>query len=400
MKLKLYLNNNLWPFYLFWLCFFPPQLLELIIPHSKMILYSLQFVTIVFMVVVLKTSRKKIIFSFYEVTLICLCLYGGIICILFSVDMIKEYVVNYIWPIMSVSLGILFLSMINKDMLVASLKKYFVLLLYLNAFSMLLFPNGVVVSNYGASIMRSFWVLGSKNVISKAMPLYFLAITLLYMDSKTIGSITMLMCVFVVSSMGSGGVELLSGSTTALVMSIVYFALILLLISNNKYILKVLSVFKPVNIALLSGILSYVCYQISQGKIKIVNEVLLLLGKDYTFSYRNTVWKAMTLLINEHFLWGVGFQNLRLPLANIYTNQCYSFWGAILVKMGIGGILLWVLVFLFAYRHCIFNYYVGGAFIALIMLMLYSLMNDFKLEYLIILLSLIRTFGIPQELTD
>lgn len=390
---KLYLNKNIWPFYLFWICFFPPQLLEAIIPYSKIIFYSLQFVFFTFIAIVMIISCKTIYLSFYELSLICLSVYGGIVCLLFSRDMIGSYAVNYIWPIVSVSIGIRFLCINNKSMLIDSFRKYFVFLLYLNTFSMVLFPHGIIMSSYGASIQRAFWLLGSKNIVSKTLPLFFLAIMLLFINNKMLGSVTMIICILVVASMGSGGVELLSGSTTALVMSATYFALMLLLIFSNKYILKFLSIFSPVNIAILTGLLSYLIYLISQGKIKIVNTFLVLLGKDYTFSYRNTVWKAMVSCIKENFGVGIGFQELSLPLANIYTNQCYSFWGTLFVRMGIVGIVLWIIVFFFSYRNCELTYCVRSICIALFMLMIYGLTNDFSWKYLIVLLSLIRVFG-------
>lgn len=344
---KIYLKKSNSIFWLFWFCFYPPPIIEAVFPTSEYAFQVLKIICLCISLSIAVCKEELLKISWYEVSIVVFGVYGILNNILNKYSYSFMFIKGVFFPLAAVAFIVQILSCYDRKRLIDIFINYFILLIWINTVTMLVYPNGIIRSDMGASIVRAYWFLGSKNVIVQELSLYLLAIGLAMKQTgkKYIGWLTLFVALISFSSMGNRGTNLLKGSTTAIIMLFMFMLLYFLgdLIKNH-----LISFFSMFTIAVATILISFFLYIVAQGKVHIVNVILELCGKNYTFSYRNTVWKALYYTASKNILFGIGTIRVRFPLGSSYAETCYSFWGANWLQYGIIGIILIVFIFLFS----------------------------------------------------
>jgi hypothetical protein len=130
----------------------------------------------------------------------------------------------------------------EKDII--AIGKYFAVLVWINFFIMIVYPQGVIFSKEGSVVPRANWLWGSKNSISQYIPVVF---AFLFMGIESNGKkwlrwITIIVFCISVISMGSNGFSILNGSATALLMTIL--SVLLMLLTQTSHLDKYLCTLK------------------------------------------------------------------------------------------------------------------------------------------------------------
>lgn len=225
------------------------------------------------------------------------------------------------------------------------------MVIFLNAISMIVFRNGIVQSAVGASVSRSCWILGSKNNVVYSIPVILLFLSYESMQNEK-GKRKLLFWILLlllsVSFMGSKGVQFGQGSSTAILMMII-FLLCFLLFWIDKYD----SLYRFINIRTIAILSIFVMFLLAWACSNMYDNGLLgkltdILGKDITFSGRSTVWSSCLKQFISNPIYGSGEAGNYYLYNSMYmkTSNEYSFWLYILVRYGMIGLCFFGLVVL------------------------------------------------------
>lgn len=219
---------------------------------------------------------------------------------------------------------------------------YYVSLVYIyaNALSMILFPNGIFISNAGSITERSQWLFGSKN----NMPIYMTLFSFTIMMNgnrttfkKVLNTITIIVACCSTISAGEMGLAFMEGSSTGIVTSgISLVAIYYLIIPEKKKkrkfapltVKRVLVIMGILNIILLGGV-----------SIPIINSFIInVLGKNLTYTNRIYIWANVMNYIRKSPIIGHGIESV-IFYRNGATST-YNIFLGLLKAYGIPSVLI------------------------------------------------------------
>lgn len=356
--------------FIYYMIMFPFQLTERLFPIMDTGIKILQI--IVFLLCVLEIIVKKNFFvSASEIGLFLFLLWGMVSTFVRSPSEIVYYVHWTIFPFVSMIAFSKCFYLEGFEKAVKCISKFYAISIWVNFFLMIFFPNGIIYSNVGAVAYRANWLFGSKNNIVSELPyiLMFLFYDMYIKESRgeniKIRYITIGIMLYSFCSMGAEKVEFMGGSTTGII-AIIFF---ICMYGLNKlyYLGKIRGVLTIKLITVTSLLLMGVVVLISQGKIKFVDNILLLLGKNRTFSGRSYVWKEGIISIAKYPIIGIGSAQQIFHTYGYSGNMntgLYSFWITVLVRYGVVGLLL-VMAMFFSIKYKADFQENGGFYIAL-----------------------------------
>lgn len=175
----------------------------------------------------------------------------------------------------------------------------------------LLFSLAVPGAAIEAGVHAGAWrgPLIQKNLFARALVLFAIAA---YINQptrwlgKAIGSLTLLLCIFLI---------VLSASKTAIVILILMLALIELQRFLYKLFVGMPMLFVPVVCAVLLSGMAAIVLAVTQAQA-----IVDLTGRDLTLSGRTEIWSALIVKINERPLLGYGYQGF---WRGIYGESAY-----------------------------------------------------------------------------
>jgi hypothetical protein len=148
-------------------------------------------------------------------------------------------------------------------------------------------------------------------------------------------------------------------------------SVLLMLLKNNKMVKKIITILNSRRIAFMGLVFSALIIYISLNvlNIRFLTLILNALGKDISFSFRDVIWQQMVKYIHDFWLFGIGEQKIYF----VYTEATYSFWGELLMRYGICGLALLIMVIvlsdktskkindnIYIFRICMISFVIGG----------------------------------------
>lgn len=340
----------------FYMIMFPFQLIERLFPFMDSGIKILQI--IVFLFCIFEIYIKGIPFlNVTEWPIYLFCAWGMISTLVNTPNELTYYIHWTIFPVFSMIVFSKCFYQYGVNKAVKCISRLYEISIWINFLLMLFFPKGIIISNVGATAYRANWLFGSKNNIVSELPsiLMFLFYDLFLKRKKGentfVRYITIGIMLLSFSSMGVEKVEIMGGSTTGIIA--ILFFLFMYGLGRMHYIGKLRGLLNVQVITVISLILMYVVVLVSQGEIRLVDEVLLILGKDRTFSGRSYVWKEAIESIMEYPFMGIGSMQRIFHVygySNSLNTGLYSFWITVVVRYGIIGLLLVIAIF-FAIRY-------------------------------------------------
>lgn len=332
---------------LFFTILFPLPILEQLNDVFDIIIKVLQIMVLI-LCMLLSLRELRHLMS-YEKWLLLYCGYAVFLTVVFfnhrSLTLIRV-MGEIVFPIIS---ELLFFKVLKRNFrnTVKYIALYYRVLIIINFAVMLIYPYGIVRSSVGASAVRVCWIFGSKNNIVYILPiiLFFITEDMLINGS---GNIKFFITVIILSissfSMGSNGFQFGKGSSAAIVMIIMFIAILImgrLWRALGEGISKILSI---KNIAIGSFIGSFIIVFISQHILssRFLELLLIRMGKDLRFSGRNTVWERCIELIKHNPIFGSPDTGGYYVYSRSYmaTDIEYNFWLSVMVPFGIVGVFI------------------------------------------------------------
>lgn len=375
-------------YFLMYFVLFPPLVIEIIFKNSDLFFKALQFIVLSYLVIK-EIDWKHCKIGNFEVFLALFLIWGILTNLINSPETIFVFISSVAFPIIEMALFCLSMTDVKYDYFFDSFSDYFILLIWLNAFSMIIFPNGIIRTAVGSSYVRSFWLLGSKNIIVHMAPLNLLA--LIYKLDKKINimsCLTVLVAFFSFSSMGSEGIEFLSGSTTCIFELIIF---LLYFIFRKKKIMEMFArTFTLAFSSIFTIFLSIIILIVT--KKGIVPIIFGLFKKDATFSSRIYVWNQVISIIKNNIFWGIGNRVVHFSVMNIEVSTTYSNWGGIILKYGILGLVLFLISIHYADQNQ--NLYLDKKKqyirLAFFLMLVGGLMYELTWKYLFLLIAMMN----------
>ena len=311
-----------------------------------MILHVFVILYCFFEIIILRNTKKINVFF---VPILIFILWAGCVICLFTNGSIMAFLKESIYPIIlsCVLCYCIFYKNVKKTF--QALAQYYYLTIWLNFVCMIICPNGIIISDVGSIAPRANWLFGSKNNIVVILPIILFVISCnKILNVKTIIQqifyyLTLVVLSISFSSMGDTRFELLSGSTTAIIMIVMYFIIIqaiTVLRSFGHNIFLNLSM-----ISIFSFIIMLFVVEISQLQGGFISDLVSMTGKNTGFSGRYSVWKSA---LNDFFtspVYGIGMKsNIYRTYENAYSTNTsiYRFWLEFLVRYGIVGVLIFL----------------------------------------------------------
>ena len=165
--------------------------------------------------------------------------------------------------------------------------------------------------------------------------------------------------------MGSERRELMAGSTTGIIA--ILFFMFMYGVSKFYYLRKIRKILTIKFITIISLVLMLLVVAISQGQFRIIDDILLWLGKDRTFSGRSYVWSEAIASIWKYPILGIGSEQKVFHIygfSNSMNTGLYSVWISVFVRYGIVGVLLAIVMF-FSIKFETTTEETGGFYISL-----------------------------------
>lgn len=308
-------------------------------------------VTLAIVCVLVMLSKKQLHFGKYE-ALVGIYLIWGFVSTFITSSIVYVYLRSVAVPILMAVIVCHWLFRGDYTKSIRYIAKYYAFIVWTNLFLMIVFRSGLVISSMGSIKERANWLFGSKNNIVYILPFLLLifGIDSMVNQRKGIGKLirngTMIALLVSFSSMGESGFSLFSGSTTAMLMMVLYFLLLVIFGNEKVQSFKIYSLISIKNISVLSILLMLVITIVSQGSYlsndHIVYILLKLAGKGISFSGRASVWNSAIISFWNSPIFGIGMeQKIFITYNNLASTNTslYSFWFTILVRFGIVGLL-------------------------------------------------------------
>ena len=375
-----------------------------IIPRISELLYRSIFViqiAIILICVTYMIAKNQLDFGKYEYFLIAYLIWGFIVIVMITSTGTYDYFRGFAYPIVSVLVMCKWIFKGNYKKTIKYISTYYAIVIWMNMILMVLFPRGLIYSSIGAIRDRANWLFGSKNTIVYVLPFLLL---LFGLDSKLnnkvgisklLRYVTMGILLLSFSSTGEEGFKFLSGSTTGIIMIIIYFILVLILDNDKVQKMRIYKYVNIRNISILSFILMLILTAIGQGKLLATNSTFLkllgLTGKGIGFSGRNSVWIAALLSFSKSPIWGIGLkQEIFITYNNIRSTNTslYSFWFNILVRYGAVGITLVYLAFSITEKKKERTFFSNQAYVSFFLMMIGGLTYPLDFRYVLLLTTI------------
>lgn len=381
-------------FFMF-IVFFPPPILERI-ALSDYIIKVLQ-ISICILLIIFFFFKKTNILKNMEVVLLAFLLYTFVFCLLISPNRIYNYLAEMGIRILGTLLVCKFISLNENKSTYEYINNYFALLIWLNGLAMILCPFGLIVSSDQATAERANWIFGSKNNVCVMFVTIFVFMFINY-RGRIIQILTIILAMVEAISTGSQKTEFFAGSTTAFV--VLSLMLIILFLNHFSLVKKIFSRIPTLWISIIGIIEWIIIWSIGFGILRVNEGIFARLGKSNTFSGRSIIWVNSLKHILDSPVFGNGYTEFIFnPLRNVYTSNIYSFWGNILIKFGIVGIIIMIIIMKLSDNDD--NVYIESNWdlsiksiikIGLLIYMLEGSINGIKWQYMILLLELLTNY--------
>lgn len=356
----------------------------------------IRFGSIICFLLLLISKKRKIAWNIHDglKTAFTLFLLWSAACVLIqSPKEITNFTFEYLLPCLNM------LLLVNKSLekgLEGIVALYWLSVIYivLNFISILLFPNGLFVTNVGSAVERANWLLGSKNNQSIYLVLTT-TVCILFSKKSFRGKfwcvLFMTISLITILITGENGIEFMGGSSTGLI-SILFLFVVGILYLNFDRISFLNHAFLTYFIAILALNLIII---LSTSIPLLQKFVVDILHKDMTFSNRTLIWQAVLARIAARPLWGYGETQLwfsvRLSSWLDGTTYVYNLILKILIDFGIIGFCLFCAVFFqLPYKKGNRHYYVMIA--GLIAFFLCGLMDEVEFQYLFLFPAVMRNY--------
>ena len=341
------INTRLIKYILCFFVLFPPLIIETAFAYGDTAFKLLQLMVLGY-ILYIGFKKRLVVFSHFELAIGVFILCGVVTNVLHSPKSTFVYLMSVAYPILEATLLCMIMMGNDYDETMDGFAYYYSIIMWLNAFSMILFPTGIIRTSASSSYTRAFWLLGSKNVIVHTMPLYMMAIMYLHNKKKSLlTTLTLIVALLSFSSMGSEGVELLHGSSTCIIEGIVFMIL---------YSFKDETIFKRLVYGITLSVSTVLCMLASIVFVRIgdiggVSSLVRVLGKDTTFSSRTYNWNRLVLLIKDNWVLGIGNQVIRFRVFDTYSESIYTQFGSLLLRYGVIGMLAFLIVLICADKN-------------------------------------------------
>lgn len=336
--------------------FLIPPIVENIVtnvPHADATL-NIARILFVLMMLVFSLTRKTLKLTTMEIALIVFAIWGFIVTLVHASERLFQYSGSVFFKIIAMIFLVNNMTNGKEEKTISGIAHYFTALIWINAVLMILFPHGLFMSSVGAVVKRANWIFGSKNNVT----LYAIVVLcVLYLDNlsskRMFNYITVAIFAVEIACMGSNGVEVFGGSTTAL---FVLFIFGFVLFARDMAFFQLLERKVTLRcIALFSICLCLLVWHISLNRSgwinTILSDVLNVFGKDTTFSERDIVWNNLLQFITRHPFVGHGFCQFWFPMGiHARSSSMYSFWGSIVFYYGIIGLSILLIAFFLCER--------------------------------------------------
>ena len=337
----------------------------------------------------------------YELFLITYLLWGFIVIVLITSTGTYDFFRSFAYPIVSVVVMCKWIFRGNYKKTIKYISIYYAIVIWINMILMVLYPKGLIYSSYGSIRDRANWLFGSKNNTVYILPFLLLLFGLDSMlNPKTqLGKIPRYMTMGVLllsfSSMGGDGFEFLSGSTTGILMILLYFVLVIILDNDKVQKLRIYKLVNFRNLSIISFIFMLLITAIGQGKFLANNglfiKLLGLTGKGIGFSGRNSVWSAALVSFFKSPIYGIGLQQkifITYNNARSTNTSLYSFWFNILVRYGAVGITLVYLAFSATEKRKERTFLSNQAYVSFFLMMIGGLTYPLDFRYVLLLTTI------------